>query len=641
MGKHIPKSRLDQQDAHLELRKAFAQASDLFQRGYLKEADQLCLRMLKKLPGLPDIIHFRGVIACQSGEPKRGVKLIAEAVAADPNNADYRVNLGNAYREIGLREEAIRHFRTALRLRQDMPELHNSLGVLYKENDEFSLAELEFREAIRLKPHFPHAQYNLAQLYLSQGDKGKALEQLQAAIRSDPVYTDAYLAMARIYKDMSIAEKAYPLYQELVTNNPGDWSVMMEYAVVLQQMGRIEESLGIARKAYDQAPGDNENACIAIGNALQLAGKHEEALIYFRKALEINPNALSVYGAIASSRKFTGSEVEIAEIKRSLECQNLDEKTRSALHFALGKVYNDCRLYDDAFRHYLEGNGLRRQLAPYASEETEVHFTRLINFFNKDFFTDRSYSGLNSDLPIFILGMPRSGTSLTEQIISSHPQVFGAGELGDFARIRAHLTHLAGENASFPESILQLSSDILTAVTNRFLKNLRDLAPDAKHITDKMPHNFLNLGLIAYLLPNAKIIHCKRNPLDNCLSIFFQNFEAEHPYKSDLHDLGLYYRQYHRLMAHWHEVLPSRIFDLQYEDLVENQEAVSRKLIEFCGLDWNDACLDFHKSERAVRTASQWQVRQPIYKTSTDQWRRYEKHIAPLIHTLCSLTESF
>jgi len=186
MGKHIPKSRLDQQDAHLELRKAFAQASDLFQRGYLKEADQLCLRMLKKLPGLPDIIHFRGVIACQSGEPKRGVKLIAEAVAADPNNADYRVNLGNAYREIGLREEAIRHFRTALRLRQDMPELHNSLGVLYKENDEFSLAELEFREAIRLKPHFPHAQYNLAQLYLSQGDKGKALEQLQAAISTLP-----------------------------------------------------------------------------------------------------------------------------------------------------------------------------------------------------------------------------------------------------------------------------------------------------------------------------------------------------------------------------------------------------------------------------------------------------------------------
>jgi hypothetical protein len=196
------------------------------------------------------------------------------------------------------------------------------------------------------------------------------------------------------------------------------------------------------------------------------------------------------------------------------------------------------------------------------------------------------------------------------------------------------LTRLAGKHSDYPESLLKLDGKVLDAVAKRFLENLRAYDPDVRHITDKMPHNFLHLGIIAYLLPKARIVHCRRNPPDNCISIFFQNFEGEHPYKWDLETLGRYYRLYERLMKHWERVLPSPMFEVRYEEMVADQESMSRRLIEFCGLEWDDACLEFHKSERSVITASHWQVRQPIYKSSTERWRRYEQHIGPLMEAL-------
>jgi hypothetical protein len=201
-------------------------------------------------------------------------------------------------------------------------------------------------------------------------------------------------------------------------------------------------------------------------------------------------------------------------------------------------------------------------------------------------------------------------------------------------RIASHLAHLAGKGSKYPEGIGSLESDVLDAVASRFLENLRAYDPDARRITDKMPHNFQHLGVIALLLPNARIVHCRRNPLDNCISLFFQNFGGEHHYKWDLSDLGHYYRLYDRLMKHWEKVLPDSMFAVQYEDMVEDQESLSRRLIDFCGLQWDDACLEFHRSDRSVSTPSHWQVRQPIYNSSTERWRCYEQHIGPLMEEL-------
>ncbi len=616
------------------LQQAFHQAVALYQRGQFQEADVICRRLLKQVPGTPDLLNFRGLIACQSGEPKRGVKLLREAVEANPNNPEFRVNLGNACKEIGRSDEAIKHFQAALEIRPDIPELHNGLGILYREKEDYEVAEKEFLEALRLRPGFAQAHYNLGQLHLTQERKGKAIKCFKEAIRSKPDYGDAYGALAGVYSEMNIAEKAVPLYEEALKYQPENLHLMSAYAASLQDAGRTQEALEVARRAYDLAPEGDLSICIAMGERLQLAGKHQEAREYFDRALKLNPNAVGVYHAIATSRKFQESDPEIAEMERALELPDLGETTVAVLHFALGKVLNDCGRYDEAFKHYLKGNDLRRKGMEYSHERTEQHFSELIDFFDDRFFTERVFPGVDSDLPIFILGMPRSGTTLTEQIISSHPSVFGAGELGDIGRIVRHLTRLAGKDSVFPKSLLGLEDDVLRAVTQRLLENLQAYDPDASHITDKMPHNFVNLGLIAYLLPNARIVHCKRNPLDNCISIFFQNFKAEHAYKWDLNELGRYYLQYERLMEHWKKVIPNSMFELQYEDMVADQEGVSRRLIEFCGLEWNDACLEFHKSDRTVQTASQWQVRQPVYKSSTERWRRYGDHIGALMEGL-------
>jgi tetratricopeptide (TPR) repeat protein len=617
-----------------ELQIAFQQAVSYFQNGRLEEADAICRKVLKQVPGLPDMLHFRGLIACRSGDPRKGAKLIREAVTASPGNAEYRVNLGNACRELGRADEAIKHFKAALKIQPNIPELRNGLGILYKDKGDKDAAEKEFLEAVQLRSGFAQAHYNLGVLYLEQERRGAAIKHYKEAIRADARFTDAYIALAQIHKDLSIAEKALPLYEEALRQRPGNHGLMLEYAEVLQEAGRTEEALQIAHQALALAPEDDVPTLVSMGQLLLNAGDHAEAQEFCRKVLAINPDAVGMLCNIANARKFQEGDPEIAEMKQALEREELPDEVRGNLHFSLGKVYNDCKQYDQAFRHYLSGNHIRRQSVEYHRDRQQEYIDRLISFFDHTLFADRTYPGLESDLPIFIVGMPRSGTTLTEQILSSHPQVFGAGELGDMNRILHHLVRLAGKDSEYPDALKNLDAEVLDAVGNRFLDNLRAYDPDVRHVTDKMPHNFMHLGLIAYLLPKARIVHCRRNPLDNCISIFFQNFKGEHAYKWDLGDLGDYYRLYERLMQHWEQVLPNPMFEVRYEEMVANQEELSRRLIEFCGLEWDDACLEFYKSERSVKTASHWQVRQPIYQSSAERWRRYEDHIGPLVEAL-------
>jgi tetratricopeptide (TPR) repeat protein len=501
---------------------------------------------------------------------------------------------------------------------------------MYKDKGDEEAAEREFQQAIKLRPDFAQAHYNLAALCMEQKRDGSAMKHYREAIRYDSGFTDAYIALAQLYGKLSITEKALPLFEEAMRRKPNNYGLMMEYATILQDGGRSEEALEIATKALELAPQDDLPTMLTMSKLLLNAGRHDETLQYGRKVLEVHPDAVWVFGNIANVKKFQEGDPEIIEMEQAMARDGLEDEPRTILHFSLGKVYNDCKQYDDAFSHYLSGNRIKHQSIEYERKLEEEYFERLIEFFDQQFFTQRPWPGQESDLPIFIVGMPRSGTTLTEQIISSHPQVFGAGELGDMGRISSHLTGLAGKGSEYPSSLLKLDGDVLSAVTSRFLENLRAYDPEARHITDKMPHNFVQLGTIAYLLPRARVVHCRRNPLDNCISIFFQNFGDGHNYKWDLEDLGHYYRLYERLMEHWQRVLPNPLFEVQYEEMVENQEALSRRLIEFCGLEWDDGCLEFHTSSRAVKTASHWQVRQPIYKSSTERWRRYEKHLGPL-----------
>jgi hypothetical protein len=307
------------------------------------------------------------------------------------------------------------------------------------------------------------------------------------------------------------------------------------------------------------------------------------------------------------------------------------------LHFALGKLQDELADYDAAFANFAAGNGIEKR--PFDHLANAVFFEHIKDTYAREK-THLAVSNNDSTVPIFIVGMPRSGTSLVEQILASHPRVYGAGELTAINYLMTHFDLLTG-NATFPSGAATVSVTVLNEISHKHIKHLRALSDEAGmkdvlRVTDKMPHNFICLGLIAQLFPKAKIIHCQRDPLDTCLSIYFQHFNTHHAYANDLTALGQYYRQYDSLMKHWQAVLPSTmpILNINYEALVADQATWSRRLIEFAGLDWDEACMRFFNAKRNVNTPSYDQVRKPIYTKSVERWRHYDAHIASLKHAL-------
>lgn len=310
---------------------------------------------------------------------------------------------------------------------------------------------------------------------------------------------------------------------------------------------------------------------------------------------------------------------------------------RAALHFALGRLLDRRDDIDGAFRHYHAGNRIKAALAPFDAAAHAAYTDRLIEIFDQRFFAERAGFGSPSERPVFIVGMPRSGSTLVEQILSCHPDVTAAGEHDEMRRIARRLPEAVESTARFPDCVAAITPDIAAGLAAAYLASLERLDPppgDARRVADKMLGNFLRLGLIALMFPNARVIHCRRDPLDTALSCYVQSFERGMRFTYDLAHLGIAYRHYERLMAHWRRALPLAMLDVQYEALVADQEGTSRQIVDFCGLDWDPCCLAFHEKERQVRTASFWQVRQPLYASSVGRWRRYEAHLGPLIEAL-------
>ncbi len=354
-----------------------------------------------------------------------------------------------------------------------------------------------------------------------------------------------------------------------------------------------------------------------------------EAEQAYRAALAVQPGYAEVYANLVTTKKYTaGDEQDTESILRLLQTNGLAEREAAHLHFALGKIFDDRGEYDTAFTHYREGNRLMRQTVQFSAADFGAYVDRIIGTFGSELLAQRDVFGSQSELPVFIIGMPRSGTTLIEQIVSSHPAVHGSGELDKLATLAAGLD-------SYPETTRALDGSALQHLAAEYeARLLRDAPPGTQRITDKMPSNLLHLGFVALLFPRARVIHCRREPLDVCLSIFFQAFSGGNEYAYDLTDIGMYYRQYERLMAHWGAVSPLNMLEVRYEDLVTDPENITRRLIEFLGLPWDDRCLAHTENQRPIQTGSIWQARQPIYTSSVQRWRRYEKHLGPLKRAL-------
>ncbi|MBV9552788.1 MAG: sulfotransferase [Alphaproteobacteria bacterium] len=459
------------------------------------------------------------------------------------------------------------------------------------------LAEAEglYQEVLHSDPRSFEALHNAGLIRLQSGDYGAAIRLIQRALAVNPQSVEAY-------------------------NNLGG---------ALQALNRQEESLAYYQRALAINPNfaDGHNN---LGAALKALGRMEEALAAFERAVALAPDRAAFYRNLVDTRPVTADDPCLERMQRLAErMQRMNEEGQTQLHFALAKAYSDIGQHERSFRHLVAGNALKRRNVAYDEGNTLGAFARTRRVFTPELMQAKSGMGHHSPLPVFILGMPRSGTTLVEQILASHPAVFGAGELLDF---EALVNNLPGR---FPDVAAGLQQTHLTQFGERYAKRLAAIAPAARRVTDKMPANFRFAGLIHLALPGARIIHTRRDPVDTCLSCFSILFMGSQPHTYNLGELGRYYRAYDRLMAHWRAVLPQGVMlEVQYEDLVGNLEGQARRMLAHCGLDWDPACLDFHKTERPIRTASALQVRVPIYRSSVRRWRPAEQTLFPLLDGL-------
>ena len=558
------------------------------------------------------------------------------ALSIAPDFAAALNNLGSIWRERGEHEKALDLYRKASAANPHYLEPLNNLGALLLEEDRVEEADAVLQQALRLNPNYPESICNMGGVYLSREENELALEHYRRALALRPVYIEAQMGLAKTLQALEQLEEAELAAIRAIQFDETNPKAQALLAGIHTEMSKPAQAEAEYERALSIKP-DSNDALLGLGHLCTENGQLERARQLFQRALQIKPDNAAAHIHLVQNDKVKADDAHFAALREEAgKMAGFSDNRKISLHFALGKCYDDTGNHDRAFEHYLAGCTLKRSKFSYDPDAAAKQFAELLNIFSKDYIDSLRGNGAPSDKPIFVLGMPRSGTTLTEQIIASHPDVFGAGELPDLLRIAHRKTHLAVD--TFPANLAHLDAAILNAWAEEYLAAITQRAPQARHITDKMPANFFAVPLIHLMLPNAKIIHVNRNPVDTCVSCYTRLFHRKQEHTYDLAELGRYYADYARLMAHWRKVLPAGAFyNVQYEAIVADQEGEARKLLAYCGLEWDDACLDFHKTERQVRTASVVQVRQPIYTSSVERWRKYEKHLGPLLDALGDL----
>ena len=431
-------------------------------------------------------------------------------------------------------------------------------------------------------------------------------------------------------------DEALRLFRKALNQNPNSAEALNSVGYALRLLDRLEEALPRFERALAIKP-DYAEAHVNLGNALKNLGRIDAARDAMEKAVKLFPRRAMFHYLLAQLKRYAADDAHVAAMESLVQdTASLSAEDRGTLHFALGKACADVGNYDTSFHHLFKANGLKRGQIVYDEAKTLGLLARVGAVFDAELLRAKSGLGDPSSVPVFVVGMARSGTTLVEQILASHPKVFGAGERRDFEAAVTRLSGPAGRPATFPEQVAALSGDQFRRLGAGYVAGIRADAPKAMRITDKMPSNYCFVGLIHLALPNARIIHTRRDPVDVCLSNFSLLFDGDRlPHSYDLAELGRYYRAYEALMEHWRRVLPEAVMlDVQYEELVADVEAQARRIVAYCGLEWDDACLAFHENQRPVRTSSNSQVRRPIYRSAIGRPRPSTELLRPLLDAL-------
>ncbi len=620
--------------APMAVQNLFADACRYHQAGRLSEAERAYRQFLALNPRQPDALHLLGVVAYQSGRHAAAVDLIGQAIGLRGDVPVYHNNLGIALGELGRFGEAVTHYKRALTLKPDFVDAHFNLGNALQEQGELDEAIAYYQRAIAFKPGHAEAHNNLGNGLKRQGKLDEAMVHYQRAIALKPDYAEAHSNLGRVFKEQSKFAEAMVHYQRALAFKPDSAEIYLNMGNIFRLHSKYGEAMAYYQRAIAFKP-DLAETYYNLGIALRELGQFDEAQRAYERALELEPRNGWYYRQLFDGRRVIAGDRHLAAAEKLVEdMTSLPIEDQRELHFALGKAYEDLEQRERSFRHRLEGNALKRRESVYDEAEMLGFLDRIRTVFTAELMQNKRNLGNPSMVPTFIVGMPRSGTTLVEQILASHPKVFGAGELAEFSKA---VTSLGMPNGalSFPEAVPALSTEQLNQLGTSYLDAVAAEAPGAERITDKMPTNFRFVGLIHLALPNARIIHMRRDPIDTCLSCFSLLFTGDHPYCYDLGELGRYYRAYQMVMEHWRQVLPAGVMlDVRYEEVVADVEGQARQIVAYCGLEWDDACLDFYKTQRPIRTASATQVRQPIYRTSVGRWKPYHHLLQPLIKEL-------
>lgn len=634
-GVHGASTALDNAQQTLEphdatARALFHEAKQQHHAGRIAEAAQLYHRVLSIEPRHAETLHLLGVAFHQCGQHEQAAELIAQAIRLRGEAAHYRSNLGNALAELQRFDEAIESYRRALALCPALAETHCNLAVVLKRQGRLAEAAACYRRSLEIEPALADAHAGLGAIHLYRGMTAEAVACYERALQLDSSDADAHNSLGWALHLQGRFTQALRCYERALAVNPNLADACNNMGFTLQALGRSEAALAFYERALSIDPAFAE-AANNLGNALKECGQFARAMASYDRALAIRPNYPQAHYNRADLKSFGPGDPDLRVLERLAETSTQMPAADAAfVHFALAKALDDTGEADRAFRHLLHANALKRQQIDYDETALTEFFQRLRHVFSREFLERRAGTGDTSEAPIFVLGMPRSGSTLVEQILSCHPRVQTAGERTDLEHVIAQ--ELQGR---YPESVQQLSAAALLRIGTAYLARLPALQPGRDRIVDKLPGNFMHIGLIRAVLPNARIVHVVRDPLDTCLSCFFKLFRDGQAYSYDLAELGRYYRRYSELMQHWREVLPEgSICEISYERLVADLPSEAQRLVAYCGLPWDERCLGFHAGSRVVQTASAVQVRKPIFSSSVRRSTRYVSHLQPLIAAL-------
>ncbi len=567
------------------------------------------------------------MISYQKGKYEEAIKYTKAAILNNPDISDYHNNFGEAYRALGNHELSVVYFKQAISLNSNNTNAYNNLALSLSSLGNFEEASTNFEKAIELKPNDAEIYLNLGNTLCQDNREISAIDAYTKAINLKPDFIEAYENLILILKKLNRYDEAKDLLEKatgIEKNNPG---LYYQLGLCLYELNLVDDAIKKLKKSLELKL-NNPVANNTLGIIHNDLGELEKASLYYEKAIENNPNfADALYNLVLLNPK----QEYISKINACLDKKNLTDDDLIAYHFALGIIFEKNKSYDIAFKHYNKANSLKKKLINYDFKETSSYINRLINIYTKDYFLDLPpETGSKSNIPVFIVGMPRSGTTLIEQIVSSHPKVCGAGELETIRILEHKIKSNAEQDLGYPECMESYSASLLKDYSQQYLNEIKKYSEENVCVTDKMPSNFLRIGFIKTIFPNAKIIHCMRDPLDTCISIYLNYFVRGNEFSFDLKDIGKYYKDYVRLMKHWLDIFGSDILEIQYENLIEEQEKVSRQLIQYLDLEWDNVCLTYYKNKRRVRTASNIQIRKPLYKNSINRSKNFNKHLAPL-----------